>query len=235
MSEGKKRAKGPPMGPPSLSSSPELPRRKVPRITQPIPPELNMPHTSDIEYQSSFDPSSQRRSDDPIGSSSPAAYDNVITTDEDLQAISIARLEFSTYPEKARELLGRQPFKVEGWCKLVNKAPTKEGGYIQLSDRGANKFAILQEVVCWAGGKYLVGKNDQASHLCNHRACKVPEHLAVESAIKNNARKNCRVWVNCPHCPKKIIVCIHDPVCIKFCEGFDSMEDLTFRGVCSWQ
>jgi len=82
------------MGPPSLSSSPELPRRKIPRITQPIPPELNMPHTSDIEYQSSFDPSSQRQSDDPIGSSSPAAYDDVITTDEDLQAVSIARLEF---------------------------------------------------------------------------------------------------------------------------------------------
>lgn len=134
-------------------------------------------------------------------------------------------------PGLAREILGKQKTNREGWCELVKLQPTKVGGYIQLSHDGVNKFAVLQEVVLWAGGHELAGQ--QVSHLCHRPACRVVGHVVPESAAENNRRKNCLVWVDCHHCPKKILVCPHRPRCIRYAEGFASMDDLVARGVCN--
>jgi hypothetical protein len=101
--------------------------------------------------------------------------------------------------------------------------PSKEGGYIQLSWEGANKFAVLQEVVLWAGGGFL-GDGEQCSHLCGNPAYMTPGHVVAESELENQRRKGCPVWVDCPHCALKINCCNHTsglrPKCIKYCAGF---------------
>ncbi len=85
----------------------------------------------------------------------------------------------------------------------------------------------------WANGLETI-PNLQASHLCNNPKCKVLEHIIPETAQQNNSRKNCLVWIDCPHCPgKKIIVCRHEPLCVKYVPGYESMEDLIANGVCS--
>jgi hypothetical protein len=44
----------------------------------------------------------------------------------------------------------------QGWCWLVQLKEPKENGYVQVSWKGANKFAVLQEVVVWANGGQVV-------------------------------------------------------------------------------
>lgn len=63
---------------------------------------------------------------------------------------------------------------------------------MQLSFAGANKFATLGEVLLWAGGTTLNVTGNQCSHLCCNPLCKIPAHVVVESAQKNNQRKGCR-------------------------------------------
>lgn len=121
--------------------------------------------------------------------------------------------------------------KEDGFCRLSLMKPSKTGGYIQVSDGGANKFATLQEVLIWAGGRDLTG-GAQASHLCRRPNCTVIEHIIPESAEENNARKNCVVFGNCHHCSKKVLVCQHSPTCIRFCPGFASWGDFVRDGVC---
>jgi len=135
-------------------------------------------------------------------------------------------------PAYAQRVLDSYSGRQLGWCELVSLVPTKENGYVQLSYGGVNKFAMLQRVLLWAAGSDLSAEKDQCSHLCPHRVCKTVGHVIAESAEANNGRKGCRVWVDCHHCGKKIFVCLHDPFCIKFCEGFSSPEDFLTRGVC---
>lgn len=168
----------------------------------------------------------------PVSSSVPSSDPAPL---EEESASSIKRLELEASPEIAQTLLNDiKKWHQEGWCEFVDMSPTKEGGYIQLSWHGINKIACLQEVALWARGLFLrPGTTDQVSHLCHHPPCRIPSHVTVESAAANNARKNCLVWVRCPHHPDKvIIVCPHDPICIKFAEGFTDMEDLRLRGSC---
>ena len=63
------------------------------------------------------------------------------------------RLEFMASPATAQRYLDTLTFQVDGWCRLSTLAPTKEGGYVQVSHGGANKFAVLQEVALWAMGE----------------------------------------------------------------------------------
>lgn len=101
---------------------------------------------------------------------------------------------------------------------------------MQLSWGGANKFAVLQEVLLWARGVTLEEKGNQCSHLCGNPLCTLPEHVWPESAQKNNSRKGCSVWVNCPHCVLKIFICSHVPACIKSVPGFTSWDDFLENG-----
>jgi hypothetical protein len=119
----------------------------------------------------------------------------------------------------------------DGFCKISKLKPSKDGGYVQLSWGGANKFAVLQEVLLWARGVILEGNGDQCSHLCGKTLCTLPKHICKESAEKNNNRKGCVVWWDCPHCPKKILICCHEPKCIKFAPGFATWEDFLQNGI----
>jgi hypothetical protein len=56
----------------------------------------------------------------------------------------------------------------------------------------------------------------------------------LETAVRNNGRKNCIVYVDCPHgdegCGLKLIVCEHDPICIKHAEGYETWEEFLELG-----
>lgn len=134
-------------------------------------------------------------------------------------------------PEYARKVLDRLSSSSEGWCQLVRLAPTKKGGYIQVSFGGANKFTTLEQVVLWANGESLL-EGEQCSHLCHKPSCRTVGHVVGESVIDNNSRKGCLVWIQCHHCSKLILLCMHDPCCIKFHEDYASMDDLIDNGVC---
>jgi len=155
--------------------------------------------------------------------------------------------------EVAQELLdaeaeaGYTAPKPNSWCTVSTKAPSKAGGYIQLSTGGANKFATLQEVALWASGQqkpsfdprvHKVDPND-VSHLCDEPACTIPSHVCVEPKGDNNSRKGClgvvrcSVWCALCHGSKYILVCRHKPTCIRWRPGYSSFDDLRARGLCS--
>jgi len=144
------------------------------------------------------------------------------------------RLECISDAAVARRILAnyRAQARVDGFCWLSPLKPTKTGGYIQVSAEGANKFATLQELMVWAADMDLEPAQ-QASHLCCQPACTVETHIVPESAEENNHRKNCRVHVDCPHCTRKIVICVHNPLCIKYCPGFATWEDFLRDGVCA--
>lgn len=186
--------------------------------------------SSSAAYQYAADPSSG-----PWGSSDPAAYDDVETVDEARAEQMKTYLSSGTFQAmtECRLILNKLPVgPMEGWCKPTTLQPSAGGKYAQVSYQGCNKIAILQHVVLWADGLDVI--NDQhASHLCNNRLCTTRHHVIPESPEQNNARKGCRVWVDCPHCPKKILVCLHNPPCIKYAQGFDDMAHLIANGVCA--
>lgn len=119
----------------------------------------------------------------------------------------------------------------QGWCRVVPLKESKENGYVQVSWAGVNKFAVLQEVVVWANGSYVRAGED-ASHLCHQKKCLNLQHIIPEEKQRNQARKGCRVWVDCNHCEKKIFVCFHEPPCIKYCAGYRDHEHFLSEGIC---
>lgn len=124
-----------------------------------------------------------------------------------------------------------------GWCVLSTMAPTKASGYIQVSAMGANKFATLEELCLWSTGRTR-GPRDDCSHLCGQPSCTLPGHIVSELAQLNQIRKGCIVWVYCPHAEcrlarKVIVVCPHQPHCIKYCEDYASYADFLERGICN--
>lgn len=134
-------------------------------------------------------------------------------------------------PALCLKILSGLDVQVKGFCRCSKLRPTKDGGYVQLSWGGANKFCVLEELLLWAGGVTKV-QGDQCSHRCGEPLCCDPEHICRESARNNNIRKGCVVWWACPHgCQKKIVVCTHEPLCIKFVPGFASWEDFIQIGV----
>jgi hypothetical protein len=133
-------------------------------------------------------------------------------------------------PTLCREILEGLDFDQDGFCKLVRLKPTKEGGYVQVSYGGANKFVMLQELVLWSEGVTLVS-GQQCSHRCGKPLCK-ERHICAESAELNNRRKGCAVVLKCNHCQKMILICQHDPVCITNVPGWASWEDFLQNGLC---
>lgn len=145
--------------------------------------------------------------------------------------IERARLVFSSDPAQCRQLLAGLPFRQEGWCRICTLQPSKNNGYIQVSSGGANKFAMLQEVVLWAGGGAL-SPGEQCSHLCGQPRCMGLDHIIAESELENQRRKGCLVWVDCCHCELKVLVCPHGgKKCVKFCTSFRDAADFEARGV----
>jgi hypothetical protein len=131
----------------------------------------------------------------------------------------------------AREILDNYAIVIDGWCKLVQLVPTKANGYIQVSAKGVNKFAVLQELVLWASGRQVLPQED-CSHLCHHPRCCVETHIISEPSIVNQARKNCLVYISCHHCSKHIFLCSHTPPCIRFASGYVDHNDFMNHGLC---
>lgn len=130
----------------------------------------------------------------------------------------------------AQRLLDDMPTVANGFCRLSLLAPSKENGYVQLSKWGANKFAVLQEVLLWSKGQ-TAPYGSHVSHLCDKPKCTLREHVVVESPEVNNSRKNCGMVIDCAHCSKKYLACRHDPKCITFVAGFASWEDFLAGGL----
>lgn len=178
---------------------------------------------ADFEYApaSSSRPSTAS-SADPATMASP---DYNVTKNE------LARLRVANDPTLARAVLAGLPTVEKGWCRLCTLKPSKEGGYIQVSWAGANKFALLQELVLWAAGGHLK-PGEQCSHLCCEPACVGLDHIIAEPGLQNQNGKGCLGWVDCPHCALKISVCVHvDKKCIKYCAGFDNAAAFEAAGV----
>jgi hypothetical protein len=145
---------------------------------------------------------------------------------------------FSSDPDAAQACLASLKFEMKGWCWCCLLKPSKEGGYVQISWEGANKFAVLQEVVLWARGGFL-GDGEQCSHLCGNPLCMTPGHVIAESELENQRRKGCVAWVECPHCALKINCCCHGVFprsfprskCIKYCAGFADADAFRQSGL----
>jgi hypothetical protein len=120
-----------------------------------------------------------------------------------------------------------------GFYYNTDKVPSKKGGYVQLSAFGVNKFCVLGEMLGWAKGINNIGGTLEISHLCHNPLCTIPSHVVAETRRDNNARKGCKVWVDCPHddCQLKVKVCDHQPMCIRFAEGYETWEEFKAWGL----
>lgn len=117
-------------------------------------------------------------------------------------------------------------------CILIKRAPTKEGGYMQLptSTNGTTNKVLLHHIALFddfdelqrklaEDPKLFEGKD--VSHLCHDRRCANKDHLCLEDSIKNQRRKGCRgtVKVTCP-CPcgvtffENVCACCNTNKCI---------------------
>jgi hypothetical protein len=132
------------------------------------------------------------------------------------------REELKHDPELCKEFLQGLNAEDKGFCRVTTLVPSKIGGYVQVSYKGANKFATLQEVLLWAKGIYK--GSDQCSHLCGEPLCLCIEHVIVEDVTANNRRKGCCIVFPCSHCDKWYLVCKHQPLCVTYVPGFKSWE-----------
>jgi hypothetical protein len=159
-------------------------------------------------------------------------------------------LNHSLYPSRVK--LASQPFLLLNSCKkltgllhirreFLRSAPPEIPIYsnnIQLSSGGANKFAVLAEVVLWSDGRHLPA-GEQCSHLCDEPACKNAAHIITESVAANNSRKGCPGVEACvPSCSRcsgsqYILGCRHRVPCIKKAvAAYADHNDLLARGLC---
>jgi len=74
---------------------------------------------------------------------------------------------------------------------------------------------LLHHLVAVASTGLAPGPDEDASHLCHHATCRTIGHVIWESKMENQNRKGCIVWVDCPHCSKKVSACAHSPKCVK--------------------
>jgi len=145
------------------------------------------------------------------------------------------RERFRNDPSLCVKLLDKLPFMMKGWCKLCTLKPSKAGGYIQVSYEGCNKFAMLQQIVLCASGQD-VAEGEDCSHRCGNTACMTVGHIKADSSELNQKRKNCLVWVPCPHDCGVILVCQHGEAdgsgcCIKYMADFSSQEDFEANAI----
>lgn len=105
-------------------------------------------------------------------------------------------------------------------CWIHPNKPNKKG-YVQVAKDSSKKVYTHHLAVRMVSGSNAVptDRSQNVSHLCGNASCCNPEHLVVESAEENHARKNCRVVrsVTCPcGCQHTfdVSVCAHTPPCI---------------------
>lgn len=98
----------------------------------------------------------------------------------------------------------RPKLKIVNQCFIIDKVPTKLGGYCQINIDGSKYAAHVIAYTLW----YRQYRPDwHVSHLCSNPLCCNPSHLYQESQTHNEARKNCisnGCYTSCPHIPKCI-------------------------------
>jgi len=107
-------------------------------------------------------------------------------------------------------------------CWVHPNKPNKKG-YVQVGTRDCNRKVYTHTLaVRMTQGKEVlpIDRKRNVSHICNNPPCCQPDHLVVESAKNNQARKNCLVTetVTCPcGCDHTFTIglCKHEPRCIR--------------------
>lgn len=169
-----------------------------------------------------------------LGTPTPSQAENMVKqVTDNASRVQRARYLCMTYPRLATHVLDSQSAARDGWCRLSRLASNQKG-YVQLSIWGANKFALAHHVICWASGQSVEGEGMDGSHLCPNTKCLSIGHCTPEPTTDNQGRKNCARWAWCHcGCGKAILICRHEPPCIKYASGYSSWEDFLANGLCA--
>jgi len=85
-------------------------------------------------------------------------------------------------------------------------------GYHALCNKGKNKFKFYAHRLSYAAAHGIdslpIDRKSHVSHLCHNPRCVRPDHLVVESDLKNRSRNQCPYIIN------QTFFCQHDPCCI---------------------
>lgn len=111
----------------------------------------------------------------------------------------------------------------ESGCRVLQMSPSKVGGYVQVTvsqamffRQSTTQLKVLAHhlpIMLTCGRRPADGED--ASHLCGNPLCIAKEHLIIESKAANQRRKNCPVYIQCPHCQKILVTCEHNLQCYK--------------------
>jgi len=182
--------------------------------------------------------SSQASTIEPDFVTPPASQLTAVEKKDQAWQILLARGNCVAIVEK---LVHELPTVVFGWCRLTSRVTNKQDdkvkslsrklGYVQLSWDGINHAFLLHHLLAFLRYRRLPIRDGtlEVSHLCGNTVCTRPGHVVWEPAEVNQVRKNCLVWVACPHhsCPQEyIVVCPHKPMCIK---AFGNLSEGEFR------
>jgi len=138
----------------------------------------------------------------------------------------------------------REHCSVDGWCWINNLAPSKKLGYAQIKFQWCGHQINLMtchnlSYIFYNRSTYKTMEGYQVSHLCNKANCIRPDHLVYENTVDNNRRKNCLVYIKCPHDQELhkgnncyIWTCLHTPTCIKY-HPLYTRDELKSH-VCHW-
>jgi len=154
-------------------------------------------------------------SESPAGSSRKRAKSEVLSSSGAVNKISQQDAE-----ELWLRVKNEKSIVDKAGCWIYPNKPNKKG-YVQVAKDNNKKVYTHHLAVRMVLGPKSVptDRNHNVSHLCGRPSCCNPEHLVVESAEANHARKNCHVVrsVTCP-CGCKhtfnVSVCEHTPPCI---------------------
>jgi len=150
------------------------------------------------------------------------AHPAEVVTASELKALLLIRRDFCLEIVNAQPWRGHpmNPRVHNAGCHISTLTPNNKG-YVQPSLLG--KKPLTLHVLSWLAHNVLgqIPPGCDISHLCGHSKCFAPDHLRCEPTVDNQRRKNCVVWVDCPHhgicLPGEFIVwvCVHQPYCIK--------------------
>ena len=93
---------------------------------------------------------------------------------------------------------------------------TKPNALVRSTGRAAQRAFLLHIVAFVAHhGQHGFETENHISHICDMRNCFNPDHLVLESAQANNARKGCPGNIVCEGCNLVVYLCPHFPGCVR--------------------
>ena len=127
----------------------------------------------------------------------------------------ICSLDAVQHAETLKRLNAAQVGTNAKGCKLLNMAPSKENGYIQLFVAGTTSKVLAHVLSCF--DEFSAIKDEwredfDVSHLCGNPNCVKKSHLRYEHKTINQRRKGCKATVSCPcPCGHTFNICTCDP------------------------